>query len=216
MTEKPLNIYQRINKVMERIAYVRKESEVGFGNNKYKAVTHDVVVSEVRRFLVEYGIVIYPEQLSGAILIERDLVKDIKMHLYAGEYLIHFVSIDDDSRMTVKVHAHANDNGDKAPGKCLTYATKSAVLKVFFLETGENDESRTEDSSVITKTQVEAVDLILKSLDDDVKTRVLTSLSIDSTKEIPKREFQKIFNGLQKIKRSKEEANDKNTPIIAK
>jgi len=65
------------------------------------------------------------------------------MMLYEGEFNIHFVNIDDGSdRLTVRIVGHANDNGDKAPGKAVTYATKSAILKVFAIETGENDESR--------------------------------------------------------------------------
>lgn len=34
------------------------------------------------------------------------------------------------------------DNADKAPGKALSYAKKYAMLKLFEIETGENDESR--------------------------------------------------------------------------
>ena len=60
-------------------------------------------------------------------------------------YNIHFVNIDDPAdRLTVSINAHAADNGDKAPGKCASYATKTAILKALSLETGENDESREE------------------------------------------------------------------------
>ena len=38
--------------------------------------------------------------------------------------------------------AHANDHGDKAPGKSLSYATKGAILKALMIETGETDEGR--------------------------------------------------------------------------
>ena len=65
------------------------------------------------------------------------------MHLYSGDYAVHFVNIDQpEDRVTICINAHAADNGDKAPGKCASYATKSAMLKMFSLETGENEESR--------------------------------------------------------------------------
>ena len=65
------------------------------------------------------------------------------MGLYSGTYEIHFVNIDNgEDRVISTIHSHANDNGDKAPGKAASYATKTAMLKVFSLETGENDESR--------------------------------------------------------------------------
>ncbi len=44
--------------------------------------------------------------------------------------------------VTVPVCSHAEDQGDKAPGKALSYATKYAILKVLMLESGDDEESR--------------------------------------------------------------------------
>ena len=43
------------------------------------------------------------------------------------------------------------DNADKSPGMALSYATKYAILKVFNIETGEDEESRfgTEEFDVL-------------------------------------------------------------------
>lgn len=139
MTE--LNIYQRINAVMKEVAYVRKDAEV----QGYKAVTHDMVTAVLRPSLVRHGIVVRPEQLTST-MIQQKVAKGEQghnMHLYSGDYAIHFVNIDKPGDfLTVTINAHANDNGDKSPGKCLSYATKSALIKIFSLETGENDEAR--------------------------------------------------------------------------
>lgn len=144
-----LNIYQRINAVMQEVQYVQKDKAISGGGQSYKAVTHDQVVSVCRKALVKHGIVIYPEQLRGEILIKRDVSIDIKMHLYSGDYAIHFVNMDKpDDKVTVTINAHAADNGDKAPGKAITYATKAAILKTLNLETGENDESRTHEEAL--------------------------------------------------------------------
>jgi hypothetical protein len=140
---KPLNIYQRINAVMQEIDYIKKDKKITGGGANYSAVSHDQVTAMVRDSLVNHGIVIYPEQVRSQVLVARDKSKDIAMMLYEGEYKIHFVNMDDgQDRVTVQIVGHANDNGDKAPGKAVTYATKSAILKVFAIETGENDESR--------------------------------------------------------------------------
>lgn len=142
-----LNIYQRINKVMKQVQYVQKDKAVSGGGANYKAVTHDQVVSVARQALVENGVMIFPNQVSGDFIQMRDInaqPNPIKMGLYTGTYEINFVNVDTGEKITSTVQAHANDNGDKAPGKALTYATKAAILKVLCLETGENDESRTE------------------------------------------------------------------------
>lgn len=149
-----LNIYQRLNKVMQDVEYVQKDKAVTGAGAGYKAVTHDQVISVCRGKLVENGIVIVPNQVHGEFLQMRDMnatPAPIKMGLYTGTYEINFVNIDkSDDKVTMTVQAHANDNGDKAPGKCLTYATKSAILKVLCLETGEDDESRAEQRDIDT------------------------------------------------------------------
>jgi len=140
------NIYQRINAVMNNVTYVQKDKQISGGGSNYKAVTHDQVISVCRAELVKNGVVIYPEQTASDMPILRDLEKNVKMHLYEGMYNIHFVNVDaPDDRITVRIAAHAGDNGDKAPGKAVTYATKTAILKVLCLETGENDESRVDE-----------------------------------------------------------------------
>ena len=136
-----MNIYQKINTVMKAVTYIKKDATI----QGYKAVTHDQIVAHCRKHFVESGIVIYPEQIgesatSAVIKAGGEMTNMIR---YEARYNIHFVNIDDPAdRITAQVEAHANDNGDKAPGKALTYATKAAILKVLCMETGENDEGR--------------------------------------------------------------------------
>ena len=143
------NIYQRINAVMKDVEYVQKDKAVDSPGAKYKAVTHDAVVAAIRKSLVKNGIAVRLEQVAGELLIQRDKARDISMHLYSGTYNVHLVNVDNPAEFaTYSVQAHANDNGDKAPGKAATYATKTVLLKAFTLETGEDDESRAVDRSV--------------------------------------------------------------------
>lgn len=155
MSEK--NIYQRINAVMKQVQYVQKDAQI----QGYKAVTHDQVVSLARAAMVEHGIVIEPHQSSGFL---EPKTEDSKMRLYGGMYKIDFVNIDKpEDRASVDVEAHAADNSDKAPGKALTYATKAAVLKILWLETGVNDESRTGETINYTDHQKAQFDELLES-----------------------------------------------------
>lgn len=147
------NIYQRINAVMKVVEYVQKDATIT-GGGTYKAVSHDMVVAVLRKEMVSQGIVVRLEQLKGHFEQKRDQKADIKMHLYVGEYAVHFVNIDNpDDCVSTTIQAHANDTGDKAPGKAASYAVKYAMLKTFSLETGENDEARFADP--YTKEQLE-------------------------------------------------------------
>jgi hypothetical protein len=133
---------------MKKVSYVKKDTQV----QNYKAVSHDQVVSIVRPFFIEFGIVVHVEQFGSEILVDKD--QHNKMHLYAGDYLVNFVNAEDpEDKIIIRINAHAADNGDKAPGKCVSYATKTALLKILLLETGENDESRAEAEQGFTDIQ---------------------------------------------------------------
>lgn len=216
----PRNIYQRINAVMQEIDYIKKDKKVSGGGANYSAVSHDQVVAMLRDSLVKHGIVYYPEQLNSTVLVARDKSKDIAMMLYEGEYNVHFVNIDDGAdRLTVRIVGHANDNGDKAPGKAVTYATKSALLKVFAIETGENDESRNyKEPEVVyaTPQQVSAFyDLLTATGTDESQAmqhaciNVLKYGQVYSFAQLPEQHANIVIGLLdQKLKRmEKEKAN---------
>lgn len=192
------NIYQRINAVMAAVRYVQKDKQVTGSGTNYRAVTHDQLLSVLRGAMVEHGIVVFPYQESSSLPIMRDVEKQVKMHLYSGDYFIHFVNIDKpDDRLTVKINAHAADNGDKAPGKAITYATKSAMLKVFSLETGEDDESRADYRESIDSEQAGEIKALLESTKSDTK-KFLQVFQIVSVDEMPRASFGRALGLLRK------------------
>lgn len=135
-----MNIYQRINAVRKAIGYVQKDKAVSTGGGSYKAVTHDAVTGMVRAALIEHGVIIVPSVVSAVF---HPKEQDAKQRLYEATYQVDFVNMDQpEERITINANAHALDNGDKAPGKALSYATKYAILKLFNIETGEDEESR--------------------------------------------------------------------------
>lgn len=135
-----MNIYQRVQQVMQEVAYVRKDKQV----ENYMAVTHDMVTAMVRPHFVKAGIVVSPRVVTGAMVDTGRKSKSGNPAMrYEGTFEVDFVNMDEPAdRITIRLDAHADDYGDKAPGKALSYATKYAVLKLLMLETGESDEGR--------------------------------------------------------------------------
>jgi len=203
MSDKP-NIYQRINAVMKEVQYVQKDATV----ERYKAVSHDQVVSVARAALVKHGVVIFPQQTEGAIVEVMTTKSGGRMALYSGFYDVHFVNVDAPTdRLTVAVQAHAMDNGDKAPGKAVTYATKTAILKVLCLETGENEESRAEvreASLPLTDEQAETIKELLAETQSDTRKflhTVCTALKVReaaSVEELPRAAYEFAHGALLK------------------
>ena len=139
MTEK-LNIYQRISAIQGDVSYVQKDKAVSTGGGSYKAVSHDAVTALVRQHQIKHGVVVIPN-----LLWERSLQKEdgSKQFRHEAGYRFRFQNIDDkEDFFECDTVAHAMDNADKAPGKCFSYAKKYALLKVYEIESGEDEESR--------------------------------------------------------------------------
>ena len=153
MTEQqnPLrHLMQRINEVRRGIGYVQKDKNVSTGTSgSYKAVTHDQVTALVRSHMIDAGIVCYPVLVASRVADTMD--KDGKLPCrnirYEATYDFTFANCDDPKdAITLRIESHAMDNQDKAPGKALSYAKKYAILKLFEIETGEDDESRVKET----------------------------------------------------------------------
>ena len=139
MSDTKLNLYQRINAIKEKVAYIRKDKQV----ETYKAVTHDAVTAETRPWFVEMGVLIVPVELETRMIESGKTKSGTTVYRFEAKYRIDFINCDEPAQvLSVELTAHALDHGDKAPGKAVSYATKYAVLKVLQLETGESDEGR--------------------------------------------------------------------------
>jgi hypothetical protein len=135
-----MNLLQRINEVRKGIDYIQKDKSVSTGGGSYRAVTHDTVTAMVRAHMVEHGIVVWPFLVDSQSMPKEDGSKQFR---YQATYDFTFANIEDAAdQVIIRIEAHAMDNADKAPGKALSYAAKYALLKVFNIETGEDEESR--------------------------------------------------------------------------
>ncbi len=139
-----MNIYQRINEVRKVAAYAKKDKAVA--GSGYMAVTHDAITALVREGMVEHGIVVAPNLIESRVSDTTTTTgKGIPIIRYEATYEVRFVNADDPQDMVAtRIEAHALDQGDKAPGKAISYAVKYAMLKLFSIETGEDDEGRAE------------------------------------------------------------------------
>lgn len=201
LVEKPLNIYQRINEVRKKVWYAKKDKVVqGQG---YKAVTHDAVTALVRNPLIDHGILIVPRLITSTITVIGETKNGTPMIRYEALYEIDFVNCDDpEDRITVPIESHANDSGDKAPGKAASYATKYAILKVFNIETGEDEESRVEPyggAPKVTQAQVAEMEELISDYGVD-REKFLAFVKVSDLAEVPAKDYKSVLAQLQRKK----------------
>ena len=155
------NLFQKINSVRRKVGYIKKDANVGFGGNTYAAVSHDAVIAAVRQALIDECLIISPPSLMQSKVVDTGRVTGGGNPIIRYEAAYKVAIIDgthadssDLNKMEAVIEAHAEDQGDKAPGKAMSYAVKYFILKTFNIETGEDEESRivSEDQGRIIQT----------------------------------------------------------------
>lgn len=146
MSNTVLNLMQRIVQIRKAVTYIQKDKSVSTGGGSYKAVTHDAVTGMLRQHMDTFGVVSWPVLVASRSIPKEEGSKQFR---YEATYDFIFCSSDNPAdQITIRIEAHAMDNADKAPGKALSYAKKYAMLKLFEIETGEDEESRYQEFDV--------------------------------------------------------------------
>lgn len=196
-----MEIYHRINKVMGKLSTIHKDAAVGFGNNSYKVVTYDNIISKLRDYLVEEKIIINPVQKERGVYTESMTQKGGTKLRYDAFYDIEYICCIDGSKFVSTVEVSADTyNDDKAPSKATTIAVKNSILKVFSLESA--DEVQEEVKNIITDKQFN----ILKGLIDSTETNLEefnAYYNAPTLKEFPQAYFQHAVSELQKKLKAK-------------
>jgi len=195
---KEKNIYQKLNLVRQKVSYLQKDTKV----QGYKAITHDAVTSAIREPFIEHGIMMVPNKVDSNTENVGKTSNGTLIIRYEATYEITFLNVENpDDSFTLIIESHANDHGDKAPGKAISYAVKYALLKVLNIETGKSEESRIDvaqskkpDLLPDTDRWDKAVDALSKG-DDDIDIDFIIDKYDISTKHVVKIQKDAEING---------------------
>lgn len=147
-----LNLYQKINKIMEEIEYLQKDDKVITNtktNTGYKAVSEEKVTSEVRKGLVKYGIVIIPIEQTHTRqdeILKDQYGNDKANRITTVDVKYKIQNIDDKDDYIIATSSGTGvDTQDKGVGKAMTYAYKYLLLRTFAIPTGEDPDKVSSD-----------------------------------------------------------------------
>lgn len=201
-----MSVYKKIQAVMNEVSYLQKDTK----SQGYTAITHNKVTDAVRDHCAKHGLLILPQ-------LKTEMVSDIERQgkspgvRYRCVYDFLIVDTDTDSQVVISVSAHADDFGDKAPGKALSYAMKSAMLKVFMIPSGDNDEERVQFdkeqkslmNQLIDNEQVDTLnDLIEKA--GITKEKFCAGMKITDVGKLPSARYQGAVKRLNKTIKEKQ------------
>lgn len=203
------NIFQRINSVRQDIdGYLQKLKQV----QNYKVVTHDQVTHELRTALLRRGVIVFPN-LAKSLMVDTgnktQSGRGVPIFRYEAKYSVGFINMDNPSDTAwLDVEAHSLDQGDKAPGKALSMATKSAMLKVFTIVTGEDEESPYDPApAYISEDQVADLKSLLTEIGRE-PTTLCERMKIGSLNEITIERYEAAVNFLERQREKLKEQPD--------
>lgn len=132
-----LNLYQRINKVMESMGAIGKGGRVDYGE-KFAFHRIDDIDDKLRVALIEHGVVctiVDIHNMKVEYFTEKDRYgKDRGAWSAECTITIELVNADKpEERTSIMGWGQGLDYSDKATGKAVSYASKSAYLSAFHL-----------------------------------------------------------------------------------
>lgn len=198
MKDKPANIYQRINLVMQEVDYIQKGDKKV--NNQYRFVSHDQVARIMHGPLTKHGIVMLPSVTSTKNDGNRTEVM----------VNVRFVNCDDPEQfVSVDFLGFGIDSSDKGPGKAISYACKYALLKVFCLETGDDPDDDQEVVHSLSKSQLDEIKALLAQLPDAEHQKFIEWIASKgwTLYTVPADAYERLVSGIKKKLPAKEETH---------
>ena len=128
--EKRLNLHERIIKIMEMVAVIKKEGKVEFKNTKYNYQREEDVTAAVREALLKYGITIIPVQFR----VEK---VEAGLTTVAIQYKVTDAETGECEYLTMG--GQGQDSGDKGIYKAETGAFKYLQKQMLWLGSQESD-----------------------------------------------------------------------------
>lgn len=139
---KALNVWEKISQISAEIEYLQKDDKVGFGNNSYKAISIEKVMTAVADKMNKYGVVIYPVEQEYSRKDEEVIAKDgtVKINRISDVNVKYeIVNIHKPAEKIITVSSGTGvDTQDKGIGKAMTYAYKNMIIKLFAIATGDD------------------------------------------------------------------------------
>lgn len=154
--DKRMNIFESINKVMDEIGAIGKNTKNQAQGFMYRGI--DAVMNALNPALVKYKVFVVPEVLEQtreertSVKRDRDGSERTSTLLYSIIKVKYTFYAEDGSFVTATVIGEGMDSGDKATNKAMSIAFKYACFQVFCIPTEEMVDPDAECHEVKAKT----------------------------------------------------------------
>lgn len=195
-----MNLHEKLLAIMSEIEYLKKDSNVSYGQTKYKAMSEEKVTKTVREKFIKHKIVMYPVEQAWERVGNVSHV-DVKYRIVDTE--------NPGDSIIIASCGDGADTQDKGSGKAMTYAYKYALLRTFAIPTGEDpdkisseqlDDEQAEEKAKnepITQLQGKTLQGVLKGQD---VTKFFEDYGITKLSELTKEQYARAAKEIEQGK----------------
>lgn len=143
-TIKPMNLYQKIVKVMEQVGKLQKDGEIKdkSGKKMYSYLSEEQTTSTLQRAFIEFGLVMFPVDVIEDFFYVEGTQYGNSFKNPIAKLLVTYKIVDADSGQSELIHSigYGSDNADKSSNKAMTNAFKYAQRQTFMISSGEDSD----------------------------------------------------------------------------
>lgn len=195
-----MNLHEKLLAIMSEIEYLKKDSDVSYGQTKYKAMSEEKVTKTVREKFIKHKIVMYPVEQAWERVGNVSHV-DVKYRIVDTE--------NPGDSIIIASCGDGADTQDKGSGKAMTYAYKYALLRTFAIPTGEDpdkisseqlDDEQAEEKAKnepITPLQGKTLQGVLKGQD---VTKFFEDYGVTKLSELTKEQYARAAKEIEQGK----------------
>lgn len=198
-----MNIYEKINAIMDAVESLQKDGRVAFGNTKYNYLSEAKTTAEMRKQLIKHKLVLLPIQAEETK--EGSITK--------GMYTYRLLNAENpDEYIDLMAGGQGHDSADKGSGKASTYAYKYLMWRTFAIPSNDDPDQISSDEIIeqeklkqkkIEKPHLDFLNRTIKETETDVE-QFLSFMGLDKLENMTVEGFtNKAKPALEKKARKK-------------
>ncbi len=173
-----MNIYEKINAIMDAVESLQKDGRVAFGNTKYNYLSEAKTTAEMRKQLIKHKLVLLP------VLAEETKEGSVTKGMYTYRLLN---AEKPEEYIDLMAGGQGHDSADKGSGKASSYAYKYLMWRTFAIPSNDDPDQVSSDeikekealqNKKIKKPHLDMLNRMIKETDTDLNA-FLTYLDID-------------------------------------
>ena len=139
--EKSKTLWQKLLEVQKAVTYLQRDAQSKAGG-RYNYVSSAVVLERIRGEMDAQGLLLQAATVEERLHVDAAYsYSEKKQHFTEVVMEFTWINVDNPEEvMACRWYGQGIDNGEKGPGKAMTYAEKYFLLKFFHIATGDHDD----------------------------------------------------------------------------